>query len=151
MPTADSTKLKQALLAEYGHFADQRIKRLEKGHLFIVDDRSPGDYGADRQLLSYFCLMWADVIGPTEVEVTLRGNVPAGPSVSQWRKANGVRGEDFMVFRVKPDSLEKLTTLAAAFKAIVAGPYSVKSYKFTCPRTAKSLLRLYKTLAKAWS
>lgn len=147
---ADATELKQALLAEYGHFADQRIKRLDKGHLFIVDDRSPGDYGANRQLFSYFCLIWADVIGPDEVEVTLRGNVPAGASVSQWRKANGIKGTEAIVFRVTPNSLEKLTTLAAAFKAIVAGSYSVKSYKFTCPRTAKSLVRLHKALAKHW-
>jgi hypothetical protein len=38
-PPAETRALKQALLNQYGHFADKRIKNIDKSNLFIVDDR----------------------------------------------------------------------------------------------------------------
>jgi len=46
--------LKKALFEAYGGFADKRIKKLESGSIFVVDDRSDGDRGADGKLYGYF-------------------------------------------------------------------------------------------------
>ena len=58
----DMRPLKQALLDQYGHFADKRIKNNDRGSLFIVDDRGPGDHGADGKLFLWFCVIFAEVI-----------------------------------------------------------------------------------------
>ncbi len=43
----DLLLLKQALFKEYDGFADKRHKKLDSSKLFMIDDRSPGDYGAN--------------------------------------------------------------------------------------------------------
>ena len=81
--------LKQVLFEKYGGFADKRIKNLDKSNIFIADDRTPGDVGADRQLLSYFCTIFINTQSSTQPRVELRGNVPTSTAVKSWIKKNG--------------------------------------------------------------
>ncbi len=65
--------LKRKLFDEYGGFADKRIKNLDKGERFIIDDRSPTqDFGSQR-LYSYFCAIFADVISEVKLELFYLG------------------------------------------------------------------------------
>jgi hypothetical protein len=151
--------LKQALLDEYGAFADKRIKRIDRGHIFAVDDRGPGDIGADGNLFSYFCLVFADVISDVAVDVSLDRNLPIGSEVTEWiKRHNGTfsesHGNAHLQFRVIRGSQHILSELAQAIRAIVApgAPrYAVNNYKYVCPRTAASLERLKAALDRAWS
>ena len=58
--------LKQVLFEKYGGFADKRIKSLNKSNIFIADDRTPGDVGADHKLLSYFCTIFINTQSATQ-------------------------------------------------------------------------------------
>lgn len=149
--------LKQYLFDEYGGFADRRIKRLEKGDTFIIDDRSEDDIGANRQLYSYFCTMFAKVRASDHVSLTLHGNVPLSPTVHAWIKnSGGTYGESTygksLTVQIKTGEQNKLRDLARHVRAVVApgSRYDVPSYKYVCPRTAKSLERLAALLDKAW-
>ena len=151
------TLLKRALLDEYGTFADRRIKRLETGHLFIVDDRTPQDFAADRNLYPWFCSIHVDVVNESEVQVLLRGDVPIGPRVNRWIESTGAKyATDYsstLEFSVRQGQQEMLSRLASAIRSITApgAPrYSVPSYKYVCPRTAASLERLKSVLDRAW-
>jgi hypothetical protein len=147
--------VKKALLAEYGGFSDKRIKNIAKGHLFIVDDRGPGDVGADGDLLPYFCLVFADVISDDEIMLTLHRNVPVGPAVTQWvKRYNASHKNSSTLELIVPRGRQHMVSeLASAIRAIVApgAPrYAVRSYKYVCPRTAASLERLKNVLDQAW-
>lgn len=72
--------LKRILLDAYDGFADKRIKNLDKSSTFIVDDCNDSDIGANRKLLSYFCMIFADVKSNEKITVRLSGNVPVGKS-----------------------------------------------------------------------
>jgi hypothetical protein len=144
--------LKQTLLDEYGHFADQRIKKIDTGSVFIVDNRGPGDYGADRKLFLWFCSIFANVVEPNAVEITMRGGIPRSAAVEAWIKKYAADDEKYgLSFRVTPDDLDKLPALAKAVRSIIRARYSVKAYKYVCPRTAASLERLHAKLSKHWS
>jgi hypothetical protein len=127
-------ELKQALLAEYHHFSNKSIKKLDSGDTFIIDDRKPGDLDSRGNLYGGRCAMFATVKGAEEVLVRL-SDAPFGLSTEQWEKAHGIRRDGFSI---TPASLDRLTTLAAAMRAIVVPGvrYGTASYKFTCPRTA---------------
>jgi hypothetical protein len=149
--------LKSILFSEYNGFADKRIKNLAKGSRFIIDDRSTGDFGADRGLLSYFCSIFADVISQTEVKVNLYGNVPFSSEVEHWVKkynADYNKGvKSFLSCPVHKGREAILLELANAIASIVAPgapKYDVPSYKYVCPRTANSLKRFVNVLLKAW-
>jgi hypothetical protein len=147
--------LKKAFFSEYGGFADKRIKNLDKGSTFIIDDRSSRDIGADRRLYSYFCAMFADVSSDTQVHIRLVGNVPLDSAVRRWMEKYEVIIEEginkVLSFSVSKGEEDKLRKLADAIASIVAPGvrYSVSNYKYVCPRTAKSLRRLADTLAQA--
>jgi hypothetical protein len=149
--------LKKVLYDEYEGFADKRIKHLERGSLYIVDDRSPGDYGADRQLFLWFCLIFADVLSETAVKITLRGGIPGAAPVKTWIAKNkvalAVTSKANLSFTIQSGQESKLVELADAIAAIVtpSKKYSVKAYKYVCPRTAGSLRRLARTLKLAWA
>jgi len=150
-------QLKRVLFSEYNGFADKRIKNLEKGSRFIIDDRSSGDIGADRGLLSYFCSIFANVTSQNEVEISLFGNIPLSPVVKEWiKKYNATLNEAIqssLSFSVKKGREAILFELAKAIASIVApgAPrYDVPSYKYVCPRTEKSLQRFAKVLSKTW-
>jgi hypothetical protein len=150
----NAVSLKSVLFGEYGGFADRRIRNFQKGHIFTVDDRASRDTGADGGLYSYFCPIYADVITDDIVEVRLSGNVPAGPSVTDWiERHNPSSRSPFLEFRVTRGEQKMLGDLASAMRAIVrrgAPHYNVPSYKHVCPRTAISLDRLESALDRAW-
>lgn len=151
-------QIKQALLNEYGSFSDKRIKNIDRGNPFIVDDRGPGDIGADKQLFSYFCRVFVEVVSPTEVKVILDGNVPTGASVRQWvlTHAADFSARDVhqhLTVVVQRGDAGKLASLATAFRAIVrpgAPRYDSPNYKYVCPRTAEALDRLERVLKQVW-
>jgi len=150
--------LKKILFQEYGGFADKRIKNLDKGDKFIVDDRDDSDYGADGKLFSYFCMLFVDVISNEKVTVELVGNIPIGKEVRKWLtkhkyKIESRTRQSFLSINIKKGHQEHLIELADAIKSIVApgaSRYSVKSYKYVCSRTARSLYKLKDVLDKAW-
>ena len=155
---ATERALKEALLAAYGRFSDRRIKNVDRGSVFAVDDRGPGDFGADKKLFSFFCMIFANVKAVDNVEVGLHGNVPSGRSVSAWTSRTGARAlssslAKSLTFNVSPTSIHQLEELAGAIRAIVtpgAPRYADRSYKYVCPRVSASLLRLRDVLANAW-
>lgn len=153
--TVESTNpLKQVLFDAYGGFADKRVNNLEKGRLFIIDDRGPGDEDATGKLFLWFCQTFAEVIDQDAVKVTMRGGVPDGPLVTKWFAENGAENTNFgREFIVRRGDEGGLADLASAFRAIVrpGARYPVKSYKFVCPRVAAALDRLREVLARAWS
>lgn len=52
--------MEQGRLAQIIKVLQERgVKTLKKSSRFIIDDRSPGDIGADGELLSYFCSIFA--------------------------------------------------------------------------------------------
>jgi hypothetical protein len=152
--------LKKVLYEAYDGFADKRIKKLEKGFKFIVDDRDQSDFGADKQLFPYFCMIFADVSAPDQVKVSLLGNVPDGRSVQDWLARHPSAtvhaspiGQKHFEIVVTPPTLATLLDLAQALRAITAPGrrYSVITYKYVCPRTARSLERLVAVLRRTWS
>jgi len=151
--------LKEIFFAEYGGFADKRIKNLDKGSVFIIDDRGPRDFGADRDLYLWFCMMFVEVIDDNTIRVSLHRNVPQGKKVSEWCAENcaqmtetSVTGDFSLTFEVKRGEQKKLSTLARAFRSIVEGGarYEVPSYKYVCPRITDALARLQEVLSRAW-
>jgi hypothetical protein len=150
--------LKSHLFAEYNGFADKRIKNLKKCDTFIIDDRNDSDCGANKKPLSHFCMILARVEGDNKINVILSGNVPQGLAVEKWLKDNEDKlkengGNARLAFTLTPEDYSILDSLAVAIAAITApgAPrYSVKSYKYVCPRVAKSLRRLKKVLGRAW-
>jgi hypothetical protein len=154
--------IKQRLFDEYDGFADRRIKRIEKGKNFIVDDRSEEDMGSGGRLLSYVCMIFAEVTNEEtpsaeEISVTLCGNVPDSLGVQAWAAKNGVkvRTTSFqrtLKVRIARGEQHRLRSLASAIRAIVSpgARYSTANYKYVCPRTATSLERLAKVLDEAW-
>jgi hypothetical protein len=152
--------VKETLFAEYGGFADKRIKNIDKGKRFVADDRHYSDFGADKDLLSYFCAIFVDVVSDNEVQVTLTRNVPVGPAVTAWIAQNEATyniGTSYLTtslkFTVRIGEQAILSELANSIRAIVApgAPrYAVSSYKYVCPRTASSLDRLREALDRAW-
>jgi len=144
----DLLVLKQALFNEYDGFADKRYKKLDNNKLFMIDDRSPGDYGANGQLISSVCPMFASVESDERVRVVLRGNVPQSQGVKKWcQKHKAKLASKTLEFDVTPESIGMLDELARTIESIVAaGAYKVPSYKYVCPRVANSLRRLAKVL-----
>ncbi|CAH8182200.1 hypothetical protein [Vibrio aestuarianus] len=150
-------ELKKAFFEEYDGFSDKRIRDLSKGSIFIVDDRTTGDVGANKKLLSNFCSIFATVKSATEVEVRLSGNVPTGTSVEEWLSKNGhhleTQNTTRLTFSVTPNNFNKIQYLASSIREIVrrgAPRYDEPSYKYICPRTADSLERLDSLLCKCW-
>ena len=144
--------LKQALLDEYGGFADGRIKNIDRGDRFIIDDRTDRDVGADRALYSYFCSMFLDVIDPHRVEIWLTGNIPMNQEIADWISENADQERARTRIIVTPDNVEGLADLAEAIRRIVrrGATYDVASYKYVCPRTARSLDRVRGVLGRHW-
>jgi len=70
--------LKRVLLAEYGHFADRRIRNIDRASLFLVDDRFQGGLASDGRPYGWFCEVFANVTGDDEIGVILSGQIPHG-------------------------------------------------------------------------
>ncbi len=149
----DIRALKQALLNEYGHFADKRIKDIDRGSRFIADDRINGGIASDGGLYGWFCSVIVDVTEADKVHVTLQGQIPDGTAVRLWmqRYDLGITkhfGRNTLTFDVGEGDASKLSELAQAFRSIVAkgNSYDVPAYKYSCPRTADALDRLHRAL-----
>lgn len=150
--------LKKILFRAYGGFADKRIKNLDKGDKFIADDRNDSDITADGNLLSYFCMIFVEVRSNERVTLGLCGNIPIGKNVKHWLALNKCKVETLINQSYLSKDINRgeqgiLNELAIAIDSIVApgAPrYNVKSYKYVCPRTARSLCRLKKILDEAW-
>ncbi len=146
--------LKQALLNEYGHFADKRIKNVDHGSAFIVDDRTSGGIASDGKPYGWFCEVTIVVTGPDKIAVMLEGRIPQGDAVQTWMQTHGISisrpfHKDQLKFEVGPGDAAKLKELAVAFRSIVRPGvrYQVASYKYACPRAAGALDRLYDVIA----
>jgi len=153
---APMQQLKKSLFDAYEGFADKRIKNLEKSALFIADDRSRGDYGADRNLFLWFCAVHIEAKSETQVVVRLSGGVPMSTGVKTWAKENGAKIQTVpatsLSFSVSKGTESILDSLANAIRAITASGvrYPVPAYKFVCPRTARTLEKLSAVLKAAW-
>jgi hypothetical protein len=146
--------LKQTFFDEYGSFADTRIKKLDSGSLFIIDDRNPRkDFDAKEHPFPWFCLMSADVADQDTVLITLRGGdgVLVSPGVTAWLDAHGARRTNSDIqFDVKRGSQGKISGLATAVRAAVKQRDRPSSYYFTCPRVGSALDRVRAVLDRAW-
>lgn len=106
--------LKEALLREYGSFADKRIKNIDKGSRFLVDDRHDGGLASDGTPYGRFCSISAEVTDADTVRVVL-SNLPEGPSVAAWAGAMGITGSSARTeLAVTRETLGLLTGLAEA-------------------------------------
>lgn len=149
---ATINQVKQAFLDAYGHFADQRIKKLESGNYFHVDDRGPGDYDAKKKLFLWFCVIGATVEAGDKVFVEISESMPKNAAVEKWWKENSVPGRyDRPRLELGPGDQGKLEELAHLIDGVIKAKYAVKAYKYVAPRTAASLRRLKKVLDKVWS
>lgn len=150
----EGSALKSAFLAEYGHFADKRIKNISRASRFVVDDRDQGGRASDGEPFGWFCEVIADVLDDDKISVILQGQIPQGNAVQAWMtKYNAQISRPFykdqMTFQVGRSDAGKLSELADAFISIVKPParYNVASYKYACPRAAAALERLHRVLA----
>ena len=153
MAVQSTHELKQVLFNAYGGFADKRIKNLERGKLFIVDDRTRSDEDAAGKLFLWFCQVLAEVIDGDTVKIILRGDIPEGPLVAKWFEQHGATKSNFGLELVVPRRAEaELSALAAGLRAIVRPgvQYPVNSYKYVCPRTAGAIEHLQHVLEIAW-
>jgi hypothetical protein len=144
--------LKEKLASEYG-FGDKPVGNLITDHLYVVDDRHNRDYDARSKLFLWFCSIFVRILGNRKVEVVLSGDIPLSPEVDRLFAAFGSKVRDSeVIVEIEPDSLHRLDSLATAFQNIVVPGmrYRVKSYKYVCPRTANSLIRLRKCLSSFW-
>ena len=123
--TADAVRaLKQAFLDEYGSFSDKRIKNVDRGSAFMVDDRADGGVASDGSVYGWFCEVFVNVIDQDRVLVTLRGQIPKGVAVDAWMEKYDVMiGRPFFHDELKFDvgraDVAKLTQLATALRLIV--------------------------------
>lgn len=143
--------LKQALHDEYNR--DRRPKSPPSHSRFCVDGRGPSDIGSDKSVYGSFCEMFADATNDPIVAVSLIGNVPIGPEVEAWMKANGASikqtPQHRLEFSLALGEERKLLELAKAIEVITSRRYDTPSYKYACPRTAQSLRRLAAVLTSA--
>ena len=118
-----------------------------------VDDRTRSDEDAAGKLFLWFCQILAEVIDGDTVKIILRGDIPEGPLVAKWFEQHGATKSNFgLELIVRREAEAELSGLAAGFRAIVqpGARYSVKSYKYVCPRAAGAIERLQHVLETAW-
>ena len=151
--SAETRPLKQALLDEYKRFSDGRIKQIDRGRIFIVDDREFGGYGSNRELFGWFCTIFTEVIDPETVKVTLSRSIPEGRSIDNWVERYQADRSQGISFVVTSTDLAKLLELADAFLEITRPGvrYPIAAYKYVCPRVASALNRLHKVLVSHWT
>lgn len=153
MNNANPTPLKQALFDAYGGFADKRIKNLERGDTFIVDDRGRNDYGADKSLFGWFVQVFLQVIDADTVKLSFRGELPSSKATEDWFGGHGAEVTNFgREVLVECGGQADLTALANAIAAIVAPGtrYPVRAWKYVAPRTAGTLRKVSRVLTQVW-
>jgi|GEM_PF-4411444 hypothetical protein len=142
--------IKKALLAEYRHFADKRLRDIDRAKRFIVDDRESKQpsFGSGGVPFGWFCQMFADVHAPDSVELTIRGPLPMGPEVEAWMQRNGM--QDDQRFEFGPKNADELLVLAAAMRAVGRRAKRSNSDCYMGPRIASCLARLHRALTQYW-
>lgn len=144
-----SVEITAALFQEYDGFSDSRIKKLESGDTFCVDDRDSSDQNAQKKLFHWFCSIFATV--GNSVEVMLTGGVPVNSKIEDWAIQNkfslskpDVIGQRTLKIDVNESSYGKLFELADLIDDITksGARYDTPAFKYVCPRTANSLRRL---------
>jgi hypothetical protein len=150
-----SRRLKRLLLAEYGSFADRRIKNIDKGNTFIVDDRNPNEANSSGDFNYSVPFIFVRVLDDEKVELLLTHNVPVndkvktlidgrGGSISTGRVENLtviIPAKDAKFVRLLSRNIEAITQRGAP-------RYPVPSWKYSVPRIVKCLDRLAGVLDK---
>lgn len=145
--------LRALLWAEYG---DGKRVNLAKKRSFVIDDRQPRDYDAQKKLFLWFCAMDVTADSPDEVCLHLRGGVPWSDVIAEWLECHGavVRGEpvEFVSLKINSSNTERLEELAGLIEAVLrrGRRYEVAAWKYVVPRTASSLRRLRSLLSTWW-
>ena len=143
------TPLRDALLDDYGGFADRRFKDRDLDRAIKIDDRDATD------VYPYFCSIFVAVPDRTGeiLRLTLQ-HAPSGPEVVEVIEALGgtVHPADFgatITLNLKASQGPSIKRLARAIKAIVGRgrSYDDPNLRWICPRTAASLVKLAQHLA----
>jgi len=151
----DIHSIKQFLFEKYKGFSDKRIKKIESGDTFIVDDRTKSDEGSNGALYPNFCMIFLTIRDSEKLVLQLSGNVPSSHGLSKFIEQNkaiistGVRNLEIKILKSNYHILDELARL---IEDIVApgNRYSDRSYKYVCPQTAKSIRRLRTNLDQIW-
>lgn len=153
MSVSHVNDLKQILFDEFGGFADKRIKNLNRGTYFIIDDRQAKEIDARGNLFPWFCQIGLYVIDKDKVRLALRGGVPMSGRVKKWAiKMSSSSEDNGLEVLISAGQQNEITELASAIREITkhGARYFIPSYKHVCPRAAKSLDKLAKVLDSAW-
>jgi hypothetical protein len=145
----DETELKERLFAEFGGFADKRIKNLKKSDYFTCDEGAPTD--ARGQLFLWYCTIGIRVIAGDLVHVELGEAMPKNDAVNRWWEANAIDGKYRKVISIAKGEEHKLSELSDLIRAIEKAPYTVKACKYECPRVAGVLREVEKLLEKVFA
>lgn len=133
-----SRPLKKHLFKAYGGFGDKRIKNLDKGKSFIIDNR------AHEAMNTAFCMIFAEVVGDDQFSLTFQGNFPYNDKVKELIKSKGGKfssGIDTRA-RIGPLTIADIgfvQTLSNAIKSVTSRPYEQKSWKYSTIRVSGSL------------
>lgn len=133
-------ELKRHLYDIYGGFTDKRIKNLDNGSRFTVDDRGRGDYDARKELFYWFCKIFVEVINNDSIEVLLQCQTDITLTAGIPDKISITR-----------ETVDELENAAIKIGNIIKKKYKVPSYKYVCPRTAASLRKLKDNLKLFWN
>lgn len=148
-------ELKQWLSDVYGGPADKRIKKVEKMETFIADDRDMKDMNSKGELYGPFCPIFIIVKGDDSINVRL-DNCPISDSVRSccetynFDLSERAGSTPKVWINLKLGEQQSLKPLADAIGSIVSSGkgYSNPSYKYSCPRVKKSLLKIIDVLDK---
>jgi len=144
-----SLKLKEVLFNEYDGFADKRIKNLEKGSSFIVDDRDPHEANSSGNFNAAVPFIFATVGENEDIKLDMMNNVPHNETVRELVESRGGTVKESydgpLSVKFKARDFEFLHDLSEAIQAITrrgAPRYSVASWKYSVPRVVGALDRL---------
>ncbi len=143
----DINTIKERLFADFGGFADKRIKNLKKSDYFTCDENASTD--PKGKLYPWYCTIGINVISGDLVHVQLGAAMPKSYSVLKWCEANAIDGKS--VIPIGKGEEYKLFQLTSLIRAITKVSYKVKAYKYECPRVADVLKRVEKLLKKAFA
>lgn len=143
---AMSRELKQHLFKVYKGFSDKRIKKLDKGETFIVDNRE------HEAMNMAFCSIFANVTGQDEIKLIFHGNLPHNETVKKLIESKGGTLKEVgyetraVVGPITLGDIGFIEKLRAAIKGVTSKPYTEKSWKYSAVRVSDSLGRLIDAL-----
>lgn len=152
MSIDETRKLKEVLLSVYGSFADKRIKNIDVGDRFIVDQRTGSDIASDGSVYGWFCSMFLEVRDASDVTLNVI-NIPTSPTVEGWLGRHAASfGRNGYRIDIPRGQETMLRDLANRVSAITArgNRYETPHYKYAVPRVAKALQTLERALGQGW-